>query len=574
MKTKSLTLIAGLAMTVASQAAITTTGGFYGSPSSTDTWVGFGSNSTLLINGDSDYATDAFSVGYSAEVSGTATVTGIGSTLTTNRTVVIGYQGIGALNILNGGVVTSNGIPTSYGITLGSASGSSGSVLVDGSGSQWYIPSLNMGLGVNTGSSGSLTVRNGGNVTFGTGSLNVYNGTLLVTGAGSTLNTLSSLQFNIGDGTATISAGGVFNSAGNNGGSNVIGSFLDQTGSMLVTGAGSQWNVVGNLYVGARGGTGTLTVADGGVVSVSTSGTANADGTGFASIAGDGILSLGYQAQSSNPGAQPSTGTLSIGAGGAAGRLNVAEVYGYYATGTPAYPAAVATLVFNHNETGYAFTNAADEGILISGTTKVVNEAGTTVLTAASTYFGGTEITGGKLIVNNTTGSGTGTGAVTVGADGTLGGYGTIGGLTTISTGGHLAPGTSPGTLTFANGLALEDGAILDLELGTLSDLIRITGGTLSGVLDGEITLNLIDSGGFAAGTYTLIDFTGADIANLSAASFRFGSIIGGYAYEISLEGNQFLLTAAAVPEPSTGLLAGLAAAVLLLFRRRRPRWR
>lgn len=178
-----------------------------------------------------------------------------------------------------------------------------------------------------------------------------------------------------------------------------------------------------------------------------------------------------------------------------------------------------------------------------------------------------TTVSVGTLLVN---GSLANTSAVKVEAGATLGGRGTIGGITTISSGGHLAPGTSPGTLTFTNGLSLEDGAILDFELGTLSDLIRITGGTLSGVLDGKITLNLTDFSGFAAGTYTLVDFTGASLVNLSADSFVFGSVIGGYSYEVVQNGSQFQLVAEAIPEPSVGLLISLAAGTFLIYRWRR----
>jgi autotransporter-associated beta strand protein len=60
--------------------------------------------------------------------------------------------------------------------------------------------------------------------------------------------------------------------------------------------------------------------------------------------------------------------------------------------------------------------------------------AGTLTLTGANTYGAGTTISGGILLVNNSSGSGTGTGSVQVDA-GTLGGKGTIAGAVTIGTG-------------------------------------------------------------------------------------------------------------------------------------------
>ena len=59
---------------------------------------------------------------------------------------------------------------------------------------------------------------------------------------------------------------------------------------------------------------------------------------------------------------------------------------------------------------------------------------GTLTLTGASTYLRGTTISEGVLVVNNATGSATGTGRVSVDT-GTFGGGGIIAGATTIGTG-------------------------------------------------------------------------------------------------------------------------------------------
>jgi len=76
--------------------------------------------------------------------------------------------------------------------------------------------------------------------------------------------------------------------------------------------------------------------------------------------------------------------------------------------------------------------------------------AGTAELTSANSHKG-TTITAGKLLINNTTGSGTGTGPVTVNG-GTLGGIGIISGAVTFGTnGGSIAPGSATGTLTINN---------------------------------------------------------------------------------------------------------------------------
>jgi hypothetical protein len=179
---------------------------------------------------------------------------------------------------------------------------------------------------------------------------------------------------------------------------------------------------------------------------------------------------------------------------------------------------------------------------------------------------------GGTLTIANhgvldTTGA-TFTGATTVQSGGSLRGSGTLGSLT-VQSGGTLALGNSPGTLTFTNGLALASGSILNFELGTESDLIRVTDGALSAA--GAITVNITDSGGFEAGIYMLFNATGATLSSIGATSFEIGEAVEGYTYEFSESDNYFFLTATAVPEPaSAAALAGLFNLALAATRRRR----
>jgi hypothetical protein len=134
---------------------------------------------------------------------------------------------------------------------------------------------------------------------------------------------------------------------------------------------------------------------------------------------------------------------------------------------------------------------------------------------AGEAYSGGTEINGGKLIVTNTSGSATGTGAVAVNSGGTLGGTGTIGGVVTVSGSGALSPGlpAAVGTLSMGAGLTLNDSNVLNYDFHSGSnDLLAITG-NLSIPSTGGITFNLtdLDSLGIVAGnTYHLMTFTGA----------------------------------------------------------------
>ena len=107
-------------------------------------------------------------------------------------------------------------------------------------------------------------------------------------------------------------------------------------------------------------------------------------------------------------------------------------------------------------------------------------ETGVLALTGANTYSGGTIVSGGKLLVNNTQGSATGSGTVTVNSGGTLGGGGFISGAVTIQAGGTLAPGNSPGTITFYDNLTLTSGSTFAVEIGGVSNDLAVVSGTAS----------------------------------------------------------------------------------------------
>src|SRR5205823_5321151 len=98
---------------------------------------------------------------------------------------------------------------------------------------------------------------------------------------------------------------------------------------------------------------------------------------------------------------------------------------------------------------------------------------GTLTLSAANTYTGGTTISSGILLVSNISGSGTGTGAVSVNA-GTLGGSGIIAGAVTVGTNtgvqAFLAPSKGvkkPATLTIQGALTLNDDSTYIYKLDT-----------------------------------------------------------------------------------------------------------
>ncbi|MCY3022446.1 MAG: autotransporter-associated beta strand repeat-containing protein [Planctomycetota bacterium] len=115
------------------------------------------------------------------------------------------------------------------------------------------------------------------------------------------------------------------------------------------------------------------------------------------------------------------------------------------------------------------------------GLTKI--GAGTLTLSGASTYSGGTTVSAGTLLVNNTIGSGTGSGGVSVSTSATLGGTGAVGGAVTVASGGFVSPGAGGvGTLTAASA-DFSGGGVLLLEVlnGGGCDVFRLTGALTAG---------------------------------------------------------------------------------------------
>ncbi len=193
---------------------------------------------------------------------------------------------------------------------------------------------------------------------------------------------------------------------------------------------------------------------------------------------------------------------------------------------------------------------------------------GKLTLSGGSSYTGPTNVNAGTLLVS---GSLSGSSAVSVNNGGTLGGTGTIGGSITVANGGKLSPGASPGTLMVGGDLdlsAVNTAASLVFELGTSSDLIQLTAGTLNigtGTL-GFSDFNFSDFGGMTETTYTLISTNNTILGSLDSGNLSgdFGFFNGTLA--LADGGTDLVLTV--IPEPSSVALLGLG--VFGLMRRRR----
>ena len=211
---------------------------------------------------------------------------------------------------------------------------------------------------------------------------------------------------------------------------------------------------------------------------------------------------------------------------------------------------------------------------------------GVTTLTGANTFTGPTAVLGGTLAVNSGAQFGS---ATTVNNGATLAGDGTFGGA--VSVAGILSPGatagTSAGTVTFQNGLALTATGHVSWQLNANStsggDMVSITGGSFTAASGAIVDLgfggsvNFGDSFWNSARQWTVVDLGGTATDGLSGGALALGTITGGtgsYTSEgsfslLNQSGDQVLAwTPIAVPEPSTVLLGGFG--VLALLHRRR----
>lgn len=121
-------------------------------------------------------------------------------------------------------------------------------------------------------------------------------------------------------------------------------------------------------------------------------------------------------------------------------------------------------------------------------------------LTNANTYAGGTSLISGELMVNNLTGSGTGTGDVQVLENARLSGSGIISGNVIVEIGGELAPGNGIGTLTVNNNVKIPMDASLQVDVDKVAaknDLLQVSG-LLE--LNGTILMNATPETVFADG--------------------------------------------------------------------------
>ncbi len=290
-------------------------------------------------------------------------------------------------------------------------------------------------------------------------------------------------------------------------------------------------------------------------------------------------------------------GNLAVGALASTATTPVirANAYG----GNPTYGTLIVKSPVNQTASFAGQLQASAAGYL----SLVHDGPGTQVLTGNSnTYRGGTSVKQGTLLLNNTSGSGTGVGAVAVHSGGVLGGSGSIAPTTVgtyvvnpgITIAGKVSPGASAGVignLTInlggtAGTLAMQSGGSFLMDLAAvggatinapgISDRLLLTGMSAGDVI---FNGNVVAPAGGGIGWYKLLD-TDAGSATWSGLTLSGQQITagltlgGGYGGTLWMgdgtngDVGDIYLNLTSVPEPASMSL--LAIGGLALLRRRR----
>ena len=486
-----------------------------------DLTIGFShtsdNNSLMIANGGVVYDNNS-TIGGSHNA---LVVIGKGSVWNSSGKVTIGGQGEHSITIGDGGVVSDD--------TASTAGLGGNAILVTGTGSVW---SNRNDLSLDDDGGGdSLVISNGGAVYDVNGAMGYFGREIgLVTGIGSVWSNRNSLEVSGQISTLTISGGGAVYCA-----SAKLYAF---PGSTLVTGVGSVFRISGNLR---NTGGENLIIADGGVVCA-----ASVDSDALITVSGGGLyvtngLGTGVLTQNGGGGLTLNSGTVN----------------------------ADCLAVFGQGSSNIGFNG----GTLRTKATTIDN---------GSVFTVGNGINGATFILDS---GGSGfhlfANGLTISSNAMLKGNGTIVGNAMVNGGGVLAPGASPGSITFSNSLTLAPDSTFAVELN----------GSADGQYDRIVTLGTVSVSNsvlsLSLGFTPLVGDTFTITSNLGPSAV-FGVfvdpqgdvlldnaifVVDGTTFEISYTGNadgQDVILTAVIPEPAAWLLTVLGIVALLGGRRLR----
>ena len=465
-------------------------------------WVGFGGEAEMTIqNGGQAVSTAGeFIIGRQLAGDGTVTVDGTGSLLQNQQQLFVGYMAKGELNVVNGALANSVGNIRIGDLVNASLGTGDGTVNVDGAGSTLQTPGTifvgQAGTGKLDISTGGQATSGGetriGNVTGSTG-------TVAVVGTNSLLESGGALYVgNAGAGTLSISGGGEVRSSGPSGGALTngirIGNQAGSTGTVNVDGTGSLLTSKNHIWVGFAG-QGNLNLTGGGQALTDAEvaigrqtggvGTVWVDGGG-SRLESKTIFSVGY----GDPGGGGGTGELTISDGGWAGSTGTASNHGVFIGNRVDTDGRVnvdgsGSLLSSNTQLHIGYTGTGTLNLINGGNATATgninlgyNTAGTGT---ASIGTGSTlQSSGGNIYVGGRSGSAGGTALLSgTGTAEANGGTGTI----RVYSGGTLSPGAGLGSglgmLTLDGNTVVDSGGTVDLQVGTgntTGDLLNVTG--------------------------------------------------------------------------------------------------
>lgn len=228
-------------------------------------FIGYNGQGSFELTSGATAGTGDATLGYGAGSSGSASISGSGTSWLIDGNLIVGSSGTGTAAIASGASVSNNDA------TIGLANGGgTSSLTISDLGSQWTTSGV---LTVGSSGSGALSIFSGANVSSGSAIIGRFAaGSVTVGGSGSLWDTGALLvggdhtdaDSSGADGRLDISTGGEVDSA-----SAVIADGKNSVGAVTVDGAGSHWDINADLGVGNQG-DGSLTVSGEARVSAAT----------------------------------------------------------------------------------------------------------------------------------------------------------------------------------------------------------------------------------------------------------------------------------------------------------------
>ncbi len=327
--------------------------------------VGYRQEGNLTISQGVSLTSYTAYLGYNSGAQGTAVVDGPNAAWTNDAKLYVGRSGTGTLSITNGGTVS--GLTDFSGAYLGYYSGSTGVATVEGDGSSWTNSG---GMVVGRNGTGILTIAKGGKVSdssayIGHGSY--AKGSVSVDGEGSAFTSSWNLMVGYnGEGSLSITNAGEVSS-----GYGSVGRYEGSFGTVSIDGEGSSWTINRGSFLVGDGGTGILTITNGGsFISLGSHVGYSSNAVGRVYIDGKGSSWISRK-------------SLSVGGSGT-GSIDITNAGSLWSSRAVIGSHSGATGTVTVNGQGSSWTNSSDLSVESSGSTLAVSDGGRVTSEGAS----------------------------------------------------------------------------------------------------------------------------------------------------------------------------------------------